>query len=208
DVVIEFGDIASPDPASALLSYARENDVDLVLSEFPRETRATRRFINEMKDMRDHLEADSIFLRNRSLGQVGTIAIMGSGGPYDVFKISLATRIARAEGSRLRFIHVLPEDATDAQVESVDSYHHQLQELVDVETESVVARAADLIPKIDTLAADSDLVVIGAATHRVRLFGDLADRIADSLEAPVMMVHTRDFPRPTWLEATLERLIY
>ena len=208
DVVIEFGDIASPDPASALLSYARENDVDLVLSEFPRETRATRRFINEMKDMRDHLEADSIFLRNRSLGQVGTIAIMGSGGPYDVFKISLATRIARAEGSRLRFIHVLPEDATDAQVESVDSYHNQLQELVDVETESVVARAADLIPKIDALAAESDLVVIGAATHRVRLFGDLADRIADSLEAPVMMVHTRDFPRPTWLEATLERLIY
>ncbi len=207
-VEIEFGDIASPKPASALLTYALENEVDLVLSEFPRETRATRRFINDMKDMRDHLEADSIFLRNRSLGDVGTIAIMGSGGPYDVFKISLATRIARAEGSRLRFIHVLGEDASDAEVESVESYHHRLEELIDVDTESVVARAADLIPELDTLAADADLVLLGAATHRVRLFGDLADRIADSLESPVMMVHTSNFPRPTWLEATLERVIY
>ena len=207
-VGVEFHDIASADPAGALLNYAHDNEVDLVLSEFPRETRATRRFINDMKDMRDHLEADSIFLRNRSLGEIGTIAIMGSGGPYDVFKISLATRMARAEGSRLRFVHVLPEDATDAQVESVGSYHHQLQELVDVETESIVARAADLIPELDTLAADSDLVILGAATQRVRVFGDLADRIADSLDSPVMMVHTIDFPRPTWLEATLEKFLY
>jgi amino acid transporter/nucleotide-binding universal stress UspA family protein len=200
--------IKSKDPEQALLDYVEEQGVDLVISDFPREARGTRRFIHEMKDVRDHLPCDSIFLRNRTVGRVNNLVIMGSGGPYDVLKISLAAKVSATEGSKLRFVHVLPEDARDQQVDSVEKYHHKLEELVDADTESAVSRAADLITEIDKIAADADLVVMGAPAHRVRLFGDLADRIADSLDAPVMMVHTDEQPRQAWYEKVLERIIY
>ena len=185
-----------------------EHDVDLVVSDLLREGRGTRRFIHEMKDVRDHLPCDSIFLRNRTLGEVNNLVIMGSGSPFDVLKISLATRISEAEGSKLRFVHVLPEDARDQQVESVENYHHRLEEVVNAETESAVSRAADLIGEIDSVAGDADLVVMGAPAHRVRIFGDLAARIADSLDVPVMMVHTNTQPKQAWYEKVLERVIY
>jgi amino acid transporter/nucleotide-binding universal stress UspA family protein len=200
--------VSSKDPEQALLDYVEENEVDLVISDLPREGRGTRRFINEMKDVRDHLPCDSIFLRNRTVGRVKNLVIMGSGGPYDVLKISLAAKVSAAEGAKLRFVHVLPEDARDQQVESVENYHHKLEQLVDADTESAVARATDLIGAINTITGDADLVVMGAPAHRVRLFGDLADRIADSLDAPVMMVHTDQHPKQAWYERVLERIIY
>ena len=200
--------IVSKDPEKALLDYVEEQGVDLVVSDFPREVRGTRRFIHEMKDVRDHLPCDSIFLRNRTIGDVSNLVIMGSGGPYDVLKISLAEQISRVEGSRLRFVHVLPEDARDQQADSVEKYHRRLEELVDADTESAVSRAADLITEIHAVAADADLVVMGAPAHRVRIFGDLADRIADSLDVPVMMVHTDTQPKQAWYERALERVIY
>jgi nucleotide-binding universal stress UspA family protein len=200
--------IKSKDPEQALLDYVEEQGVDLVVSDLPREARGTRRFINEMKDVRDHLPCDSIFLRNRTVGRVNNLVIMGSGGPYDVLKISLAAMVSAVEGSKLRFVHVLPEDARDQQVESVEKYHHKLEDLVDADTESAVSRAADLITEIDEIAADADLIVMGAPAHRVRLFGDLADRIADSLDAPVMMVHTDQQPKQAWYEKVLEGIIY
>jgi nucleotide-binding universal stress UspA family protein len=200
--------IKSKDPEQALLDYVEEQGVDLVISDFPRDVRGTRRFINDMKDVRDHLPCDSIFLRNRTVGRVKNLAIMGSGGPFDVLKISLAAKVSAVEGSKLRFVHVLPEDARDQQVESVENYHHRLQELVDADTESAVSRAADLLSEIGRIAGDADLVVMGAPAHRVRLFGDLADRIADRLDAPVMMVHTDEQPKQAWYEKVLERIIY
>jgi nucleotide-binding universal stress UspA family protein len=200
--------VTAKDPEQALLDYVEESGVDLVVSDFPREARGTRRFINEMKDVRDHLPCDSIFLRNRTVGKVKNLVIMGSGGPFDVLKISLAAQVSAAEGSKLRFVHVLPKDARDQQVESVESYHHQLEELVDATTESAVTRATELIREIQSVVADADLVVMGAPAHRVRLFGDLADRIADNIDAPVMMVHTDEHPHQAWYEKVLERVIY
>ncbi|MBT8165218.1 MAG: universal stress protein [Acidimicrobiia bacterium] len=200
--------IQSKDPEETLLEYVEDFGVDLVVSDLPRESRGTRRFIHEMKDVRDHLPCDSIFLRNRTVGHVRTVVIMGSGGPYDVLKISLAARIAAAEGSQLRFVHVLPEAARVQQADSIESYHHRLEELVTADTVSAVSRAPDLIDEIAEVAGDADLIVMGAPAHRVRLFGDLADRIADRLDAPVMMVHTNQQPRLAWYEKALERIIY
>ena len=200
--------ITSKDPEQALLDYVEDELVDLVISDLPREGRGTRRFIHEMKDVRDHLPCDSIFLRNRVIGEVKDLVIMGSGGPYDVLKISLAAQVAAVEQSRLRFMHVLPEDARDQQVESIQNYHRQLNELVVADIESTVSRAPDLIAEIARLASKADLVVMGAPAHRVRIFGDLADRIADRIEAPVMMVHTSEHPRQAWYEKALERVIY
>ncbi|MDH3607471.1 MAG: universal stress protein [Acidimicrobiia bacterium] len=200
--------MASKDPEQALLDYVEDHGVDLVISDLPRQAPGSRRFIHEMKDVRDHLPCDSIFLRNRTIGRVGNLVIMGSGGPYDVLKISLAAQVSATEGSRLRFVHVLPEDARDQQVESIEKYHHKLDELVVADIESTVTRAADLISEIHDITADADLVVMGAPAHRVRLFGDLADRIADNIDAPVMMVHTNQQPKQAWYDKVLERIIY
>ena len=200
--------VRASDPEETLLEYVDDFGVDLVVSDFPRDVRGSRRFIHEMKDVRDHLPCDSIFLRNRSVGSTENVVIMGSGGPFDVLKISLAARISAAEGSNLRFVHVLPEEARVQQADSIEAYHDRLDALVPGDIESTVSRAADLIEEIARVAGDADLVVMGAPAHRVRVFGDLADRIADRLDVPVMMVHTNKQPRLAWYERVLERLVY
>jgi amino acid transporter/nucleotide-binding universal stress UspA family protein len=201
--------VRSKDPEQSLLEYVEDFGVDLVVSDFPREARGTRRFIHEMQDVRDHLPCDSIFLRNRSIGSTENVVIMGSGGPYDVLKISLAARISAAEGSNLRFVHVLPEEARVQQADSIEAYHQRLDALVPGAIESTVSRTQDLIEEIVQVTAGADLVVMGAPTHRVRLFGaDLAERIADRLDMPVMMVHTNRQPRLAWYDRALERVIY
>ncbi|NNF09847.1 MAG: amino acid permease [Acidimicrobiia bacterium] len=200
--------LLTDDPEQTLLEYVEDFAVDLVVSDLPREVRGTRRFINDMKDVRDHLPCDSIFLRNRTVRRVQNVVIMGTGGPFDVLKISLAARISAAEGSQLRFVHILPDEARIQQVDSIEDYHRRLEQLVSAETESEVSRAADLIEEISRVASDADLVVMGAPAHRVRIFGDMADRIADTLDVPVMMVHTNRAPQLAWYERALERVIY
>lgn len=200
--------LVTDDPEQTLIEYVEDFAVDLVVSDLPREARGTRRFINDMKHVRDHLPCDSIFLRNRTVRRVQNVVIMGTGGPFDVLKISLAARISAAEGSHLRFVHVLPDEARIQQVDSIEKYHHRLEQLVDADTESAVSRATDLIEEISRVASDADLIVMGAPAHRIRIFGDLADRIADSLDVPVMMVHTNRQPQLAWYERALERVIY
>ena len=96
-------------------------DIDLLLAEMPSDVRANRSFVRDLRWLRDNSECDTILFRNRGLIQIDNIVIMGSGGPYDVLKISLADRIAQRENASIRFVHVVNEESTGAQVASIAS---------------------------------------------------------------------------------------
>nr|MDJ0952079.1 APC family permease [Acidimicrobiia bacterium] len=100
-----------------------EQGIDLLLAEMPSDVRANRPFVRDLRWLRDNSECDTILFRNRGLQQIDNIVIMGSGGPYDVLKISLADRIAQREHASIRFVHVVNEESTSAQVASITEYH-------------------------------------------------------------------------------------
>jgi amino acid transporter len=185
-----------------------EAHVDLLLAEMPSDVRANRQFVRDLRWLRDNSECDTILFRNRGLDAIDTIVIMGSGGPYDVLKISLADRIAQREQSKIRFVHVVNEESTDAQIASISEYHDRLQEMIPQPTESRIEPAEELIDTLERLSRGANLVILGAVASRFRIFTDLADRIAESLDAPALLVYAKVSARKSILGRIIEYLIY
>lgn len=138
---------------------------------------------------RDHMphDRDVVLAAGVPDGPIETIAVLGSGGPFDVLKISLAARLARTEGASIRFVHVLDPSASRAQVRSLETFHRQLGELCGVPTESRVIESEDLIAALTSAVEDVDLAVIGSSRGH-HLFTDLIDRIVDRVSVPVLLV--------------------
>jgi hypothetical protein len=184
-----------------------EQGVDLLLAEMPSDLRANRPFVRDLRWLRDNSECDTILFRNRGLDEIDNIVILGSGGPYDVLKISLADRIAQREQASIRFVHVVNEEATDAQIASVASYHERLHEMMTPPTESRIEPAGELLGTIARLSRGANLVVIGAVASRFGV-SDLADRIAEMVDAPALLVYAKVSARRSRLARVIEYFIY
>ena len=193
---------------AALLESVNGQDPDLILIEIPPVNRRTRPYINDVRWLREHADRTVLFFHYRGLQQPKTIVIMGSGGPADVAKISLAHRIAEKSGASLRLGHMLSEAASDPESDSIHAYHARLEEVTETRIESKVARAANLFTILDELTAGADLVILGAASRTSTRFSDLSERIAASLDLPVLTVRPAIPHKPTLRRRLLERLIY
>jgi hypothetical protein len=174
----------------------------------PSDVRSDRPFIRDLRWLRDNSQCDTILFRNRGLEEIETIVIMGSGGPFDVLKISLADRIAQREQAAIRFVHVVNEESNEAQVASIREYHERLHSMIDLPTESRIEPAEELIETLERLARGANLVVLGAVANRFQIFSDLADRIAESLDAPVLLVYAKVSAKKSLLGRIIEYLIY
>ncbi len=156
----------------------------------------------------DHLpvDRDLALLTGEELGEVAKIAVLGSGGPYDVLKICLAAKMAEEEGASIRFVHVLDPSASKAQVRSLEKFHEDLGELCNVPTESMVIESEDLLAALNTAVADTDLAIIGAPRGR-HFFTDLIDRIVQRVPAPVLLVRVAEKGEPRTIRSMFDRFV-
>ncbi len=205
---VQVGEVLGHDRRRALINYVAEHRIDLVLSDMPQVDRPGRLFGGELRWLREHLSCDTAFLRNRAVGDVHTVAVMGAGGPYDALKVDLADRLATAADGAVRFVHVVGGEATDLQVDGIREYHEELMALCRSDTTSAVVRSDDIVEALGTIARDADLVILGASLRRFPIFADLADRIAERVDCSVLLVSARDTARRSFLGRLLERFIY
>ncbi len=156
----------------------------------------------------DHFprDRDVLLLTGEDLGEIKTIAVLGSGGPYDVLKICMATKLAEEEGASIRLIHVLDPSTSRAKVRSLEKFHEELGELVGVATESRVVESEDLLAALTSEVDDVDLVIIGAPRGR-HFFTDLIDRIVQRVAVPVLLVRVADRQERATLRSTFDRLV-
>ncbi|TDI55379.1 MAG: amino acid transporter [Acidobacteria bacterium] len=187
--------------------FVEREGVDLFIADLPQDVRATRHVTRDLRWLRENLVCDSVFLRNRSVEDIDRIAILGTGGPYDPVKIGIADHIARYEDASVRFVHVTPVDAPPALAESIHEYHEQLGEILTVPWDDRVRPADDLVKTLTRFSRGANLVILGAPSHRFHVVTDLADRIAESLDCPVLLVHTPTLERPGLLTRGIQWLI-
>jgi hypothetical protein len=151
-------------------------------------------------------DRDVVILTERDLGDIKRIAVLGSGGPYDVLKFGLAAKIAEEEGASIRFVHVLDPTASRAQVRSLEKFHEDLGELCSVPTESMVIESEDLLAALTSAVDDTDLAIIGAPKGR-HFFTDLIDRIVERVPAPVLLVRVAEKDEPTTIRNVFHRFV-
>jgi amino acid transporter len=151
-------------------------------------------------------DTDAAFVAGAPGRPIGTIAVLGSGGPFDVLKISIAARLAETEQATLRFVHVLDPSSTRAQVRSLERFHAQLGELCSVPTESTVIESEDLLAALASGVGDADLAVVGSSRGH-HLFTDLIDRIVERMRVPVLVVRVAEREEPRTLRSVLDRML-
>lgn len=188
-------------------SYVEHEGVDLFIADLPQDLRATRHIIRDLHWLQEHLPCDTVFLRNRDVTNIDTIAVLGTGGPYDPVKMGIADHIARYENATVRFINLTPTDAPPGQAEAIHAYHEQLGGLLTVDWDDRVRPAEDLVETLTKLSRGSNLVILGAPSHRFHLVADLADRIAEAVDCPALLVHTPTLERPGPLTRAIEWLV-
>lgn len=196
------------DVREGINDYIARHAVDLVLSYQAEVGRRRRGFSADIRWLQENAPCDTAVLHRRRLEGLRNITVMGAGSPYDMMKIDVGNRFASSPDASLSFVHVLPEDATDPQVEAIRVYHGRLEELCSAGTSSIVERAPNFIEAIAERGRGADLVILGASRRTTGLGTELTDTIAEAMDAPVLVVSTREPGRPGLLRAALERLIY
>jgi len=187
--------------------FVEREGVDLFIADLPQELRATRHINRDLRWLRENLICDSVFLRNRAVEDIDRIAILGTGGPYDPVKIGIADHIARYEDASVRFVHVTPPDAPPALAKSIHEYHEQLGAILTVPWDDRVRPAEGLVETLTTFSRGANLVILGAPTHRFHVVTDLADRIAESVDCPALLVHTPTLEQPGMITRAIQWLI-
>ncbi len=188
-------------------AFVEREGVDLFIADLPRDIRATRHITRDLRWLREHLICDSVFLRNRAVDNIDRIAILGTGGPYDPVKVELADHIGRYEDASIRFVHLTPADAPPKQAEAIVKYHRQLGETLTVPWDDRVRPTDHLVETLTELSIGANLVILGAPTHRFHLVADMADRIAEAVNCPALVVHTPTLERPNLLTRGIQWLI-
>ncbi|HKI57950.1 MAG TPA: amino acid permease [Trueperaceae bacterium] len=205
------GEVVGHDWKESVVLHAREHRIDVVLTDEIRAPTPLKPFSRDAGWLMDRSGADVVALGPKPLGDIREVVVMGTGGPFDALKVDLASRIARSEGARIRFMHIVSERVLPAQLETLRAYHEQLAALCGVSTSSDIRRAAEPRAALAEASRGSDLAVLGATVHRyvgARGARDLAHRLAASLECPALIVHAQLSHRRTVLGTVLERIAY
>jgi nucleotide-binding universal stress UspA family protein len=210
DIGIDVGVVRprGSDIRDAVNDYIARHAVDLVLGYQSEVSRRRRGFTSDIRWIQEHAPCDVAILQRRPITDLRHIIVMGAGSPYDVMKIDAGNRFASAPDATISFVHVLPDDATDAQVDAIKGYHGRLEELCRAGTSGVVERAPDFLEAIASRGRGADLVILGASRRTAGLGAELTDSIVEAVGAPVLIVASREPGTPGILRATLERLIY
>ena len=188
-------------------AFVEREGVDLFIADLPQDLRATRHVIRDLHWLQEHLPCDSAYLRNREVDAIARIAVLGTGGPYDPVKIEVADHIARHEDASIRFVHLTSVDAPPAQGESIHAYHEQLGGALTVPWDDRIQPTDDLVETLTDLSRGANLVVLGAPSHRFHLVADLADRIAEAVDCPALLVHTPTLEKPGPVTRAVQWLI-
>ena len=151
-------------------------------------------------------DRDVLVLSGEMPEAINRIAVLGSGGPQDVLKVTTAAKLAQAHEASLRLVHILDPSASRAQVRWLENSLNELGEVLGVSTEAWVDESEDLMPALTRAVDQADLVIIGAPRGR-HFFTDLIERMIARLHAPVLLVRVAESDRYGPVRSFLDRLV-
>ncbi len=212
EVPVEVGEIVSHDTRHAVVNFAERTGADLILARQKATSRLDTLFGRDSDWILEHAPCDVVFVQNEQRTTVDEIAIVTDQSPFnDPLKVELADAIAETLGARVRFLYAMSTDAPDELVETIEAYHAELDEICTVPVESTIVRTDDDVEGLSAELESADLVMLSTVTHH-RL-PDLvveqrADRIAAAIEQPVLLVHSKQTRRGSFLRPILERVLF
>ena len=208
---VEVGEVVSHDTEHAIANYVADDDVNLLLGEWRPERFGGELAGHDVDWYIENVAADTVFVRDRGIGDVDEIAVVGTQGTYDSLAVLVADAIAGPLDATVRFLYAMDESASAEEREAVDAYHQELTDVCTARAEFELVSTTDPERALLAAAGDADLAVASTSAHHVLydvVFGTLPDALATELDCTVLLVHSQRPRRHTFLRYLLERVAY
>ncbi|MCO8255735.1 universal stress protein [Haladaptatus sp. AB618] len=210
-VRIEASEVVSHDIKKAVINYADDLGVELILGEWRPEHWHAELLGSDVDWFMKHAPCSTTFVQDRGLEQVDEIAVLTQRRPYEPTKVAIANAIASVFGATIRFVTAVDSDVSDEQLGVTRAFLTDLEELCSVETESEIIRVADTVDGLVAEASTADLAILGTVAHsrlHEMLLGDPATEISSQLDCSVLLVHPPKSRGTTLVQAVVERVAY
>ncbi|ELY95094.1 amino acid permease-associated protein [Natrialba hulunbeirensis JCM 10989] len=211
-IPVEVGEIVSHDTRHAVVNFAERTGADLVLARQKPASRLDTLFGRDTDWIMEHAPCDVVFVQHEQPIDLDEIAIVTDRSPFnDPLKVELADAMADVLDARVRFVFTVSEDAPEELEETIEEYHAELDELCTVPVESSILRTNETIDDLTEELESAQLVMLSTMTHRRLpdlLIEQRSDRIAASIEGPVLLVHSKKTRRGSFLRPILDRVLF
>ncbi|MFB6359816.1 MAG: APC family permease [Halobacteriales archaeon] len=211
NIPIEIDEVVSHDIEHSVANYVRDHDVNLVVAEWEPELFHGELFGSDVDWFMNHVSADILFVRDQGFDDIENVTVVGGRGPYSPLEVLVADAIGQAHDATVKFLQTVDPDVSSDQLTGIETYLTELQELCTADTAfDVVPTTAEESDMLEA-AAGSDLVIAStAAHHRLYdvLFGTLPDRLISDLDCTVILAHTDQPRRHTFLRYLIERIAF
>jgi nucleotide-binding universal stress UspA family protein len=210
-VPVDIEEVVTHDMDRAVANHLENCDENLLLGGFEPDRYHAEMLGQDVDWFMDTVCCDLVFVRDRGWGDIDEVAVIGDEGPYDPLKVSIADAIAFEHDARLRFLYAVDPDASEERLEGIERYHEQVRDLCHVPTGREILQSPDRGQALERAAAGTDLAVVGTSAHHIVydvVFGALPDRLAESLESTVVLVHSERRRRHTFIRYLLNRFVF
>lgn len=185
--------------SEAIVKTAVENSSDFILFGWPGMSGTHDRLFGSVIDyVVANPPADIGIVRFHPVDKINWILVPIAGGPNGRLALSLALALARSteEDTKIIMLHVLPTgaDPTAGQARAENAFRHALNGREDNLVEKRIVEASTPYEGIMQEAAKCDMVIIGATKEplfRNLLVGNVAQRVAEEVDKPVILVKQR-----------------
>ncbi|MFB6221514.1 MAG: APC family permease [Halolamina sp.] len=208
---VEIDEVVSHDIEHAVANYVREHQINLVIGEREPELFHGELFGEDVDWFMNNVPADLIFARNRDGAAVDEITVIGDRGPYSPLEVLVADALGNANDATVRFVQAVAEGITDEQLAGIKTYHENLQTICTANAEYELIQTDDREKDLLTAAEGTDIAITSTSAHHILydvLFGTLPDRLVSELDSTVLLVHTDEPRRHTFLRYLIERVAF
>ncbi|MFB6280803.1 MAG: amino acid permease [Haloferacaceae archaeon] len=201
DVGIEVGEVVSHDTKRAIVNFADDRGIDVILAEHERLRLRSRLLGDPIDWVVRHAPCDVILAESRGYESPERIVLAGDGGPYAPLAVGVAEAVAAANDAPVTLWQ--PSRAAGAERDrTVDDYQSELADLL-----SVPVRAEPVRPD-GGRNRPPDVLIKRGPDHRLRSVLTDEDVPVPNLGCTTVVVHPHESRRTPLARRLLERLVF
>ena len=205
DIDLEFNAIVSRDFVGAVHHVSEVTGCDWVLKAWRPGGAGSVLLRSPLAWSLRHLPCNLALFKDAGVRYIRQIMVFAEPGPHDALVVSTADHLAQIWGAELTFARFVPDDATQAVVQSQVDYIDELRHLCQAKAHHRILRGANETRALVDATAGYDLLVLGAPEEgfiRSQLLKARIERLTEQAACSVLRLQTsRVRPHATFDES-------
>ena len=213
DVPVEVAHVVSHNTRRALVNFAEEEHVDIVLANWEESFLRREMPGSDLRWVMKHTPCDVLFVDNRGFDEIEKIAVVADRETYSTLQIKIAKAMALALDAELELLYAIgPQKGPKAREQSAEEYLEKISDVAQIPMGYRILQAEDRAQALLDAIEDADLVITRESSDHLVLgdvvFGHIPDEIAENAHCTTLLPYEKQTRTHTFLRYILEKIIY